>query len=81
MISAANQAAPAGSQGRYSAAFQTSWGLAEVIAPLLFTRLLLAGNAALWLTLVAVAGLVAPVLTSASRRLPPSVLTLPDGTE
>ncbi len=29
MISAAASAAPAGSQGRYSAAFQTSWGLAR----------------------------------------------------
>lgn len=81
MISAANQAAPAGSQDRYSAAFQTSWGLAEVIAPLLFTRLLLAGNPALWLTLAAVAALVAPVLSSASRHLPPAVLALPGGTD
>jgi len=81
MISAANQAAPTGSQGRYSAAFQTSWGLAEVIAPLLFTRLLLTGSAVLWVALIAVAALVAPVTTGASRRLAPTVLALPGGTD
>ncbi len=74
MISAAASAAPAGSQGRYSAAFQTSWGLAETIAPLLFTRLLLSGNTALWVTLTAVAALTAPVVIRASRRLPLQVL-------
>jgi len=74
MISAAAAAAPAGSEGRYSAAFQTSWGLAEVIAPLLFTRLLLGGNTVLWTTLTVVAVLTAPVVLRASRRLPPAVL-------
>jgi len=74
MISAAASAAPAGSQGRYSAAFQTSWGLAETIAPLLFTRLLLSGNTTLWVTLTAVAALTAPVVIRASRRLPRPVL-------
>lgn len=74
MISAAASAAPAGSQGRYSAAFQTSWGLAETIAPLLFTRLLLSGNTTLWVTLTAVAALTAPVVIRVSRRLPPPVL-------
>lgn len=74
MISAAAAAAPAGSEGRYSAAFQTSWGLAEVIAPLLFTRLLLGGNTVLWVTLAAVAVLTSPVVLRASRRLPAAVL-------
>jgi len=74
MISAAAAAAPAGSEGRYSAAFQTSWGLAEVIAPLLFTRLLLGGNTLLWVTLAVVAVLTAPIVLRASRRLPPAVL-------
>lgn len=78
MISAAASAAPAGAQGRYSAAFQTSWGLAETVAPLLFTRLLLSGNTALWVTLAAVAALTAPVVTRASRRLSPQALAAAD---
>jgi MFS family permease len=81
MISAADAAAPADSRGRYSAAFQTSWGLAEVIAPLLFTRLLLGGNAVLWLTLAVLAVLTAPVVIRASRSLPPSVLAVAGNSE
>lgn len=73
MLSAASDAAPAGAEGRYSAAFQTSWGLAEVIAPLLFTRLLLVGTGTLWLTLAGVAVVTAPVVLRATRQLPPRV--------
>lgn len=76
MLSAASDAAPKGSEGRYSAAFQASWGLAEVIAPLLFTRLLLVGTGALWLTLVGVAVATAPVVLRAARQLPPRVFAV-----
>ncbi len=40
MMAAANEAAPEQLRGRYSALFQTAWGLATVASPAVFTGLL-----------------------------------------
>ncbi len=74
MTAAANQAAPQALRGRYSALFQTSWGLATVLAPALFTGLLAAGNAVLWLTLCCIALMTIPGLLAVSGRLPDGCL-------
>lgn len=74
MLSAANEAAPEGRKGRYSAAFQTAWGLAEVAGPVVYTSLLTVGNAVLWLVLVVLVILAVPLLLVVGARLPPSAL-------
>jgi MFS family permease len=53
---AAAAAAPPSVEGRASALFQLSWGVAQVAAPFLLTALLSVNNEVLWLTL---AGLLA----------------------
>lgn len=75
MISAANASAPEGHEGRYSAAFQTGWGLANVLGPLVYTTLLGVGNEVLWLTLAALTLATAPVLMRLRSRLPAGVLS------
>lgn len=74
MLSAANEAAPEGQKGRYSAVFQTAWGVAEVAGPLVYTTLLVVGNAVLWLSVMAAVLLVAPMLLRVRSMLPPKVL-------
>jgi MFS family permease len=74
MLAAANDAAPVGSKGRYSALFQTSWGLAEAIAPVLFALLLSCGNAVLWTALCVIAILLVPMLHRLRRAFPANVL-------
>ncbi|WP_275423852.1 MFS transporter [Actinoplanes derwentensis] len=74
MLSAANEAAPEGQKGRYSAVFQTAWGVAEVAGPLVYTTLLAVGNAVLWLSVTAAVLLVAPMLLRVRPMLPPKVL-------
>ncbi len=75
MISAANESAPEGHKGRYSAVFQTAWGLANALGPLLYTLLLSAGNAVLWLLLGAMTLAVVPAVVRLRDRLPPGVLS------
>ncbi|MEV6344747.1 MFS transporter [Actinoplanes sp. NPDC051851] len=74
MLSAANEAAPEGQKGRYSAVFQTAWGVAEVAGPLVYTTLLAVGNAVLWLSVTAAVLLVAPLLLRLRSMFPPQVL-------
>jgi MFS family permease len=74
MVAAANDAAPPSLEGRYSALFQTAWGLATVLAPALFTSLLVAGNTTLWLTLAGLALAAVPVLRLVEARLPRAAL-------
>jgi MFS family permease len=50
-VVAAAAIAPGNLQGRASAMFQLSWGISQVLAPVLLTTLLHAGNAVVWLTL------------------------------
>ena len=74
MVAAANDAAPPSLEGRYSALFQTAWGLATVLAPALFTSLLVVGNEALWSVLAVLALLAVPALRVVGTRLPHAVL-------
>lgn len=74
MVGAANEAAPYDQKGRYSAVFQTGWGLAEAVAPVIFTSLLVVGNAVLWLGIAGMVALTAPLLVSLQRHFPASVL-------
>lgn len=81
MTAAANQAAPEALRGRYSALFQTSWGLATVAAPASLTALLAVGNDVLWLTACGIALLTIPGLLLLAARLPAACLRdqRPDG--
>jgi len=74
MTAAANQAAPKGLAGRYSALFQTSWGAANVLAPAVCTGLLAAGYGFLWLGLSALVLLTIPILIYVTPRLPAGAL-------
>lgn len=76
MAAAAYDASPANAKGRYSATFQTTWGLAEAVAPATFTMLVGWGNATLWLTLTALALALVPLIRTVRTRLPPRVLML-----
>lgn len=51
--------APVELRGRYAAVHQMAWGVSEAIAPTLGAATLAAGNAALWLTLTAIAAATA----------------------
>ena len=51
ILAGANSSAPPGKEGRYSSALQTSWGLAEAMAPVLFTALLVGSDYFLWAAL------------------------------
>ncbi|MFI5617208.1 MFS transporter [Streptomyces sp. NPDC051567] len=62
MTTMAHEAAPDALKGRYSAAFQTSWGLANVLAPALFAGLLSVGNGVLWLALTGLVLLTLPAV-------------------
>lgn len=70
MTAAADQAAPERLRGRYSAMFQTGWGLATVVAPALFTGLLSLGYAVLWLALAVLVLAAIPLLVWVAPRLP-----------
>lgn len=74
MTAVANERAPEAVRGRYSALFQTSWGLAVVLAPAVFTGLLALGHAVLWLTACGIALLTIPGLLVLSRKLPAQCL-------
>ncbi len=74
MVAAANDSAPERLRGRYSALFQTAWGLAGAIGPAVYTGLLAVGNAVLWLTLAAVALAILPSLLALAPRLPRAAL-------
>ena len=74
MTAAANEAAPNDLKGRYSALFQTAWGLATVASPAVFTALLDRGNAALWATLAGISAVTIPALIYVARRFPSSTL-------
>lgn len=74
MTAAANSAAPAHLRGRYSALFQTAWGSADAIAPVVFTALLTIGNQALWIVLALTTLAAVPLLIRLRRRLPPAAL-------
>lgn len=67
-------AAPPGAEGRSSALFQLSWGVAQVLAPVLLTGLLAVGNAVLWLTLAAMAAAAVPALLRLRASLPAPAL-------
>lgn len=56
-IAMAAAAAPRNAQGRASAFFQLSWGVASAVGPALLTWLLSVGNAVLWLTVTGVCAL------------------------
>lgn len=75
MLAAANEVAPEGMKGRYSAVYQTTFGLADTMGPLLFTMLLGLGSRVLWLSLAALMVVLVPLLASVRHRLPPSVLS------
>lgn len=61
--------APEGARARYLAAYGLSWGVAAVVAPVLGTQLLSAGGpVVLWMTLAAVALLLATVQPGLARR-------------
>jgi MFS family permease len=74
MTAAANQAAPEELKGRYSALFQTSWGAANVLTPVVCTVLLAVGYQALWLGLAGLALATIPLLAYAAARLPATAL-------
>ncbi|WP_327327076.1 MFS transporter [Streptomyces sp. NBC_01210] len=69
-IAMANEAAPEALKGRYSAVFQTAFGLAGALGPALFTGLLTAGNSVLWLALAGISLLSAPAVSRVTRALP-----------
>ncbi len=64
---AAAEAAPAGAQGRASALFQLSWGVAIAVGPALLTGLLDASLPLLWITLTVVAAAAIPAVTATQR--------------
>lgn len=72
---AAAATAPPELRGRASALFQLSWGIAQVIAPVVLTSLLGVGNAALWLVLAALCALTVPAVLRLRTALPAGVLT------
>lgn len=74
MIAAANEAAPEHLRGRYSALFQTAWGLATVASPAVFTGLLALGNTTLWLTMAVFALASVPALLFVAARFPSGIL-------
>lgn len=71
---AAAAAAPARVEGRASALFQLSWGVAQVIAPLLLTSLLDLGNTVLWLVVAGLSALTVPAVLRLRRALPAGAL-------
>ncbi|MER5748016.1 MFS transporter [Streptomyces sp. NPDC002225] len=69
----ANEVAPAALKGRYSALFQTAFGLAGAAGPVLFTTLLAVGNGTLWAVMAGlslVSTLVVPPVLRTLRRPP-----------
>jgi MFS family permease len=68
-------AAPADLRGRYLAVFQSSFAVATVAAPLLFSSLLSVGDAVPWLVLATAVLLTVPSLLLLAPRLPPAALT------
>lgn len=74
LTATANTAAPESMKGRYSALFQTAWGAANVLTPIVCTGLLAAGYQVLWIGLAALSLLTVPLLAVAARRLPAAVL-------
>ena len=59
--------APVALRGRYAAVHQMAWGISEAIAPALGAATLAAGNAVLWLTLAAIAGVAAVAYRALER--------------
>jgi MFS family permease len=71
---AAAAAAPPRLEGRASALFQLSWGISQVISPLLLTSLLDIGNTTLWLVVAALCALTVPAVLRLRRTLPTGTL-------
>ncbi|MEU6509097.1 MFS transporter [Streptomyces sp. NPDC046942] len=63
-------AAPEAMRGRYLAAYQMSWSLAQAVAPSLFTALLALDGRAPWAVLVMTSALAAALLVRVEHRLP-----------
>ncbi|MFK0169619.1 MFS transporter [Streptomyces sp. NPDC090306] len=66
----AQAAAPAALRGRYLAAYQSSWALANALAPSVFTALVSQDGRLPWLVIAVTAVLGAFMLRLAERRLP-----------
>ncbi|CAM3995152.1 MFS transporter [Kibdelosporangium persicum] len=65
---AAADAAPKQAQGRASALFQLSWGIAVAAGPWLLTGLMTVGVTALWLTLAATSAAAIPAVIATQSR-------------
>ncbi|MFE6049878.1 MFS transporter [Kitasatospora sp. NPDC056446] len=72
MTAVAHEAAPEELKGRYSAAFQTAWGVAGTLAPLIGAKLMTVGNGVLWLTMAAGCAATAPAVGRVLRPLSPA---------
>jgi MFS family permease len=68
-------AAPIDVRGRYLAVFQSSFAIATVAAPVLFSTLLSLGNAVPWLALALLVLLTIPSLLLLAPRLPEAAVT------
>jgi len=66
----ASEAAPDALRGRYLALNQLSWNVSNTVAPALLTALLAAGDAPVWLALVALAAVAAAGITAVAAHLP-----------
>ncbi|MET7679219.1 MFS transporter [Streptomyces sp. NPDC005423] len=70
----AQNAAPPELRGRYLAAYQSSWALAQALAPTVFTALVAVDGRLPWLVITATALLGAAVLHRTARLLPPAAV-------
>ncbi len=70
MATLSAEAAPDHLRGRYLAAYQTSWNVSSVVAPVLLTALLAVGGLAVWGVLALLAGLTAVGIALVSPHLP-----------
>lgn len=67
--------APVDVRGRYLAVFQSSFAIATVVAPTMFSTLLDVGNAVPWVVLSLAVGLTIPGLLLLTPRLPAAAVT------
>ena len=67
--------APVDVRGRYLAVFQSSFAIATVVAPTMFSALLEVGNAVPWVVLSVAVGLTIPGLLLLTPRLPEAAVT------
>lgn len=73
---AAAAAAPPGAQGRSSALFQMSWGMAGTVGPAMLTGLLAIANPVLWATMAVITLSAVPALRRLRHTLPSHVLAV-----